>query len=218
MKAKCAALLVSVLLLGATNAGAATAPITYAVSEFDQNSDFSAGSAVGGSITTDGTLGPIGAANILDWDLITSAYRIPTLGAAPLLTAFFDFNPQNSVISNAVNITATANALRLGLALPPPAVVPNGDLLFTVPETGVTISLEFAALSPGGFDQLNFVICDLECATGTNPSTLTFADGKVIPEAATATPLPAALPLFAGGVSAMGLFAWRRRRKAQAVA
>ena len=32
----------------------------------------------------------------------------------------------------------------------------------------------------------------------------------------TATPLPAALPLFATGLSAMGLFGWRRRRKASA--
>jgi hypothetical protein len=32
----------------------------------------------------------------------------------------------------------------------------------------------------------------------------------------TTTPLPAALPLFAGGLSAMGLLGWRRKRKAQA--
>ena len=32
-----------------------------------------------------------------------------------------------------------------------------------------------------------------------------------------ATPLPAALPLFATGLGAMGLFGWRRKRKAQAV-
>ena len=32
------------------------------------------------------------------------------------------------------------------------------------------------------------------------------------------TPLPAALPLFATGIGAMGLFGWRRKRKAQAVA
>jgi hypothetical protein len=32
------------------------------------------------------------------------------------------------------------------------------------------------------------------------------------------TPLPAALPLFASGLSALGLFGWRRKRKAQAVA
>lgn len=33
-----------------------------------------------------------------------------------------------------------------------------------------------------------------------------------------ATPLPAALPLFATGLGAMGLLGWRRKRKAQAVA
>ena len=32
------------------------------------------------------------------------------------------------------------------------------------------------------------------------------------------TPLPAALPLFASGLGAMGLFGWRRKRKTQAVA
>ena len=32
------------------------------------------------------------------------------------------------------------------------------------------------------------------------------------------TPLPAALPLFATGLGAMGLFGWRRKRKAEAVA
>ena len=34
----------------------------------------------------------------------------------------------------------------------------------------------------------------------------------------TATPLPAALPLFATGLGGLGLLGWRRKRKAQAVA
>ncbi len=34
--------------------------------------------------------------------------------------------------------------------------------------------------------------------------------------AVTATPLPAAAPLFASGLGAMGLFGWRRKRKAAA--
>ena len=34
----------------------------------------------------------------------------------------------------------------------------------------------------------------------------------------TAAPLPAALPLFAGGLSALGLFGWRRKRKSSAIA
>jgi hypothetical protein len=36
--------------------------------------------------------------------------------------------------------------------------------------------------------------------------------------AAAATPLPAALPLFATGLGGLGLLGWRRKRKAQAVA
>jgi hypothetical protein len=38
------------------------------------------------------------------------------------------------------------------------------------------------------------------------------------PPIPTTTPLPAALPLFAGGLGALGLLGWRRKRKAQAVA
>jgi hypothetical protein len=33
-----------------------------------------------------------------------------------------------------------------------------------------------------------------------------------------ATPIPAALPLFATGIGGLGLLGWRRKRKAQAVA
>jgi len=34
----------------------------------------------------------------------------------------------------------------------------------------------------------------------------------------TATPLPAALPLFAGGLGALGLLGWRRKRNAAKLA
>ena len=47
---------------------------------------------------------------------------------------------------------------------------------------------------------------------GGGPMSLDF-EGTVTFDAA-ATPLPAALPLFAGGLGAMGLLGWRRRRKA----
>jgi hypothetical protein len=42
------------------------------------------------------------------------------------------------------------------------------------------------------------------------------ANGATITPAS--TPLPAALPLFATGLGAMGLFGWRRKRKAEAIA
>jgi hypothetical protein len=46
-----------------------------------------------------------------------------------------------------------------------------------------------------------------------NLSNITGLDGPT-----TATPLPAALPLFAGGLGALGLLGWRRKRKAAAAA
>jgi hypothetical protein len=38
------------------------------------------------------------------------------------------------------------------------------------------------------------------------------------PTGGAATPLPAALPLFAGGLGGLGLLGWRRKRKAAALA
>jgi hypothetical protein len=45
-----------------------------------------------------------------------------------------------------------------------------------------------------------------------------YTTGTVTDVFAATTPLPAALPLFAGGLGAFGLFGWRRKRKAQAAA
>jgi hypothetical protein len=43
-------------------------------------------------------------------------------------------------------------------------------------------------------------------------------DVTVTISAVTATPIPAALPLFATGLGTLGLLGWRRRRKAQVIA
>jgi hypothetical protein len=59
----------------------------------------------------------------------------------------------------------------------------------TIDWCGYCVTSEFAS---GSIDNLNFSIAQ--------------------------TPLPAALPLFATGLGAMGLLGWRRKRKAQAVA
>jgi len=42
------------------------------------------------------------------------------------------------------------------------------------------------------------------------------SSGEVFFQSDVATPLPAALPLFATGLGALGLLGWRRKRKAQA--
>jgi hypothetical protein len=57
-----------------------------------------------------------------------------------------------------------------------------------------------------------------DLAVGTSPTAgadLGLDNVSVTDFAATATPLPAALPLFATGLGALGLLGWRRKRKAK---
>ena len=71
-----------------------------------------------------------------------------------------------------------------------------------------------------GFSGCEFYEIRLE-NQGTNPNN-TFADFEfdagaydsfAVNTAAAATPLPAAFPLFAAGLGALGLLGWRRKRK-----
>ena len=66
-----------------------------------------------------------------------------------------------------------------------------------------------------GVDMFKYAILDETTNTTSNTATVTIVVNQAI---VSTTPLPAALPLFATGLGAMGLFGWRRKRKAQAVA
>jgi hypothetical protein len=212
MKSKCASLLAGLVLLGGVTRAEAT-PITYAVSLFSQFDDV----GVGGSITTDGKLGSLGPSDILDFQLF----------AADLVGANFFFLNSNGAISssvgNLVNITATPNALTLGLAGPDPIIIPPGDLL--VGEGGLhSIDFTVSNTSPIGAPAVQFTICTMPfngttnlCSLGFDTSNgLTFADGKVI-ETTTAVPGPIAGAGLPGLIAACGGFLawWRGRRRAR---
>jgi hypothetical protein len=52
-----------------------------------------------------------------------------------------------------------------------------------------------------------------ETITRTSPTAATISNGSYTGTLITATPLPAALPLFATGLGAIGLFGWRKKRQ-----
>jgi hypothetical protein len=110
----------------------------------------------------------------------------------------------------------------------------SGTNIFTSGVGALTVSPSQITFTPIGFD-VAFVEAGQGCAgfntldcgpvvnqgaiswvnfnTGIGTASSTTADVVI----ATATPLPAALPLFATGIGAMGLFGWRRKRKNTAV-
>ena len=85
----------------------------------------------------------------------------------------------------------------------------------TVTFTGTNLVANFTTTNGNQI----FAGADITCqATGASCSNdPNFATGSVGATLA-ATPLPAALPLFATGLGGLGLLGWRRKRKGQAVA
>jgi hypothetical protein len=99
---------------------------------------------------------------------------------------------------------------------------------WTVPTTGdywVVLEMSSSGRNPPALD----LVTETSDTTGTVPA-LAFANTDASSHIfaletsapfgieVTATPLPAALPLFATGLGGLGLFGWRRKRKVQAVA
>ena len=62
----------------------------------------------------------------------------------------------------------------------------------------------------------DFAFASILFSSGQNA--LEFANLTVSPNNAQPAPLPAALPLFAGGLGVLGLLSWRRKRKSAALA
>jgi len=76
----------------------------------------------------------------------------------------------------------------------------------------------------GGFFMASVLPSTLDVSTSSfalflgGSGTVNYSISISLPDGAHFTPLPAALPLFATGLGAIGLLGWRRRRKAEALA
>jgi hypothetical protein len=178
---------------------------------------------------------------------VTAIAALLTCAPANALTFDFSFTSSDGTVtgvisgltagtSAATGLTITSYPSALGSlgATPLSAISPNvptpGFNSFTV--TGGEIVFAFYDIEEPsiGSPVFNFVICtspspcspeqDYLYMVPNNgiPATAIADDITFTPVTSSATPLPAALPLFAGGLGAMGLFGWRRKRKTRAVA
>ena len=141
----------------------------------------------------------------------------PSLGTLSSVT--FDFAGQFSE-TNGVNFTANLDVNATILF----AVIGTGNgSVQSVTSSGTASSAAVVAAFTGlGTFPADFhyqSVCGAGIATcGTGWSGSLDITYNFTPSTAAETPLPAALPLFATGLGALGLLGWRRKRKAQAVA
>jgi len=144
-----------------------------------------------------------------DTTLVVPATGVATGATDPAFIAFYTFgSPSTGSFSGLTTVTNTT-----GPFCPSPSCIwtgtTDGSFTYDPPSnfTGTVFFIVQGALTDppqynggGSFD-------------GTNAVT-----DSIVVTGAPATPLPAALPLFASGLGALGLLGWRRKRKAAAVA
>ena len=82
---------------------------------------------------------------------------------------------------------------------------------------GATFGLSkvFFDVAPGAPAEILSIVFNTSSTSASDPNgapiSLNFSNGEIT--IVSATPLPAALPLFATGLGALGLFGWSRKRK-----
>ena len=153
--------------------------------------------SISGTITTDGTIGTLNTANIADWNLkVTDEYPSFVL-TGPVS------GPNSSVYVQLNDLTASSTILSFSFS------ADNGSL---VKFYTATQALELYDAGVYGGVRGGYLVCG---AFGCANSYSVIASSDIVGTVA-ATPLPAALPLFATGLAVTGLLGWRKKRKAAA--
>jgi hypothetical protein len=125
-------------------------------------------------------------------------------GESDTITGSFTLDPDNLSAGDTVNITVSGFFLQ-GMYDAPVSLSAN-SIKAAAPGNAILL-IDFASpLSSNGSDAVSDVVFFV------NQTSSGFV---VVTGDAAVTPLPAALPLFAAGVSGLGLFGWRRKRKAR---
>jgi hypothetical protein len=198
MKTKLLGLIVGTVLFGVTSA---TANTIYNVS------DTTGTLTVSGTITTDGNTGLLVAGDILNWDMtVCCSAKYPTPSGGGKLSPSANLG---SIYFFGDALSATPTSLIFNFSSTTPA-----GFSFTDLETTVTASWlknfdgSLIGLVLDLNDTLRYELTEISTRSGS----------QIIATSLSPIPLPAALPLFATGLGALGLLGWRRKRKAAAIA
>jgi hypothetical protein len=162
------------------------------------------------NISASGGQMPTGVTTAGDWVYLGSGTTVPGtvsgLASGALISA--QINSGDAALAGAFNSWAFTTALTLAAAgdnvLAPGnywIAVVYGDPNTSVYSTSTVATEANVALNGGAFCTQSDA-CSSSTTVSFGPN---FETGS--------TPLPAALPLFASGLGAMGLFGWRRKRK-----
>lgn len=150
---------------------------------------------ISGSMTTDGT-SPVAAADI-------SAYSLSFINSGSTVFTLTNSNasPSTPLITGS-DLTTTATTISFNF---------GDDSAF-----GSAYFESSGAYSIGFYNEFsaNLTTGEIEIGTPGNADILLYPTGDVVLGSVSTTPLPATLPLFATGLGALGLFGWRRKRKA----
>jgi len=180
-----------IALLGGTPAFAKT----YDMAEI------TSGFAITGSIVTDGNFGVLTQADILSWNLTLNFFGVGVVHLiGPTSVPLGQLAFQGSALTadnfglfwnfNGTNIALQFQQFDLTNTIVGLIAFGEGDL--TAEARDVLGQLHVSDIRPSSSSNLLFAID---------------------PTAVDTTPLPAALPLFATGLGALGLLGWRRKRK-----
>jgi hypothetical protein len=145
-----------------------------------------------GTISTDGTTGPLLASDITDWDLTVDA-----AGSGEGVLLGPDSGNNSALGSQDTQFALSATATSLNFNFEDTA---SSYFYFLAPSGTFAQLVDAYYSSPDGYVQL---------AAGGFGTSFSISDTQI----GTVTPLPAALPLFATGLGVIGLLAWRQKRQ-----
>ncbi len=203
MKFKLFGLVAWIVLLGVPRVEAT--PITYNVDIVG-----TLWGSIVGTITTDGTIGPLAAGNITNWDLTV-------VGG--------EFIPPSTI--------RTFTGQVIGPPSGTTSYVGHDTPLGVLVGSATTLTFSFSDATPGIFEiQTLQGCCTLTAFSFQDAGNVDLAGGEIFVDAdgvvvnlccaapsdvvgtagISSTPLPAALPLFTTGLGGLGLLGWRRKR------